>query len=1207
MAGRSLTGDAPVEVDGILISAPGLAGDLVVEPGRGAAPKRGARDLAAPVPDAFQRAMGRQSMRARTTIRIDSPSDVTPVSREVRRGGAAPAGRPERIRIAVRKPPKNRAQVILSRDEHGITTWHFPLTPKRDDTFTPAGSDLFEIERVPSGPVRRGFGISKILQVVTFPVAAVAGKVAEFEIRKWDHEHHPTVLRAYGPDKSLSPLKDADWKRLEGGRSLLFIHGTFDTITGCFARLPDVTLQELHKRYEGRVIAFDHPTIADSPIDNAREFFKAVGSHKLEIDLVCHSRGGLVSRSIVERPEDLAPLGPNLTVGTAILVGATTNGTDLANVDRWNQMIDRLSTLLSFAPLPAAVDVLESIFGLIRAIAVDTAHDLAGLDAMSPPRPFLHKLNDNVRVPVGTTYRVIDSDYEPDDPDLKAFFVDGLKDDVVFHGANDGMVAIESIEGRTLEPPFPVLEPCFFGKDDGVEHANYFGQAKTSRALLGWLTGEPPDGAGPAPAGPTRSVAAASAPRRSPGPPPRRGGGGGAGGASGGGGGGNRGDDGVGGAGGDSGGDGPKTTKIGRRAIEDLIFHSSSLRRYTQDSPILPDVWFAYGNRPNERIDLLLTPNRAERDTNPPGEIVRLLNAAGVSSEARLAYTQSTTAACLDFGELVAYLLPLCAWRIESRSVVRTWLDIPGRDEAGLDDLAAQLIQFETGLEGPHTGPAVPSTVLWGVRLVGRIQLVREGASKADVAELREGKDQMARARRLVDAVARLIVPNATQKELIFTVSLNRDADVSVYRSVPTVKADAARGLFPVDFKGLAWAVVDSGIDATHPAFRRRKPPSTGKPVGDHEAVAFGINDGKPLNNTRIVETYDFSGVRELTDPRRLENLDLMDDQALAERVRANGELAGEMLTTLRAGKPIRWTRFADLLRIRHAADELDAAGKVVKQGYRAPANEHGTHVAGILAGDWRRTDEKVDGLGPPSYDLIGVCPTLELYDLRVFDESGGGTEFAVLAAIEFLQGLTSEREDLTVQGVNMSFSIRHDVANYACGRTPVCEDVTKLVNSGVVVVAAAGNDGYLRARAGTGGGDADGGYRTVSITDPGNAEAAITVGATHGYRPYAYGVSYFSSRGPTGDGRSKPDLVAPGEKIWSSVPEGGVRFLDGTSMAAPHVSGCAALLMARYHELIGDPSRIKVILTSTASDLGRESYFQGHGLVDVLRAMQSI
>ena len=70
----------------------------------------------------------------------------------------------------------------------------------------------------------------------------------------------------------------------------------------------------------------------------------------------------------------------------------------------------------------------------------------------------------SVRVPAGTTYRVIDSDFEPADPDLKAFFVDGFKDDVVFKGPNDGMVAIDSIEGKPLQKPFPVLEPCTFAR-----------------------------------------------------------------------------------------------------------------------------------------------------------------------------------------------------------------------------------------------------------------------------------------------------------------------------------------------------------------------------------------------------------------------------------------------------------------------------------------------------------------------------------------------------------------------------------------------------------------------------------------------------------------------------------------------------------------------------------------------------------------------
>ncbi len=219
--------------------------------------------------------------------------------------------------------------------------------------------------------------------------------------------------------------------------------------------------------------------------------------------------------------------------------------------------------------------------------------------------------------------------------------------------------------------------------------------------------------------------------------------------------------------------------------------------------------------------------------------------------------------------------------------------------------------------------------------------------------------------------------------------------------------------------------------------------------------------------------------------------------------------------------------------------------------------------------------------------------------------DDGTGDEFSLIAAMQFVRHLNAHNERRTIHGVNLSISIKHNVKNYACGCTPVCEESERLVNSGLVVVAAAGNDGYLHYLT-RGNKDLEG-YSSISITDPGNSEAVITVGSTHREKAHAYGISFFSSRGPTGDGRAKPDLVAPGEKIVSIIPGARKDTMDGTSMAAPHVSGAAALLLARYPELIGRPARVKEILCATATDLGRERYFQGRGMVDILRAMQSI
>jgi subtilisin family serine protease len=251
--------------------------------------------------------------------------------------------------------------------------------------------------------------------------------------------------------------------------------------------------------------------------------------------------------------------------------------------------------------------------------------------------------------------------------------------------------------------------------------------------------------------------------------------------------------------------------------------------------------------------------------------------------------------------------------------------------------------------------------------------------------------------------------------------------------------------------------------------------------------------------------------------------------------------------------------------------------------------------------------------------EIAGVAPKTQLVSLKVLDEGGRGKVSNILAALAYVQEVNNHGAWPTIHGVNLSVGYEFDAEWFACGKSPLCIEVDRLVRTGVVVVTAAGNTGYglaqATARVTKAGLD-------LTINDPGNAEHAITVGSTHRKDPHTYGVSYFSSKGPTGDGRPKPDLLAPGERVIScasgSLKQGmqdraddGSEFLyienSGTSMAAPHVSGAVAALLSIRSEFIFQPERVKEIFMLTATDLKRDNYFQGHGLIDLMRAIQSV
>ncbi len=290
----------------------------------------------------------------------------------------------------------------------------------------------------------------------------------------------------------------------------------------------------------------------------------------------------------------------------------------------------------------------------------------------------------------------------------------------------------------------------------------------------------------------------------------------------------------------------------------------------------------------------------------------------------------------------------------------------------------------------------------------------------------------------------------------------------------------------------------------------------------------------------------------------------------------------------------------------------------------------HGTHVAGILAGELNATQDRPivaatwyqdehaarTGARLELDHVAGMAPRTTLLSCQVLRPDGSGDVAALLNALEYISDLNRGGRELNVHGVNLSVGYPFDPSWFGTGLTPVCREVDRLVRSGVLVVVAAGNSGYGYALD-----DSSRQMRVgfaMTINDPGNAQRAITVGSTS-TRPHTTGVSYFSSKGPTGDGRLKPDLVAPGERVVSAGagrlvaqartrdPEATYVEDSGTSMAAPHVSGVAAGFMSVHREYVGRPAELKSILMDTASDLGRERTFQGMGLVDSMRAIQSV
>ena len=233
--------------------------------------------------------------------------------------------------------------------------------------------------------------------------------------------------------------------------------------------------------------------------------------------------------------------------------------------------------------------------------------------------------------------------------------------------------------------------------------------------------------------------------------------------------------------------------------------------------------------------------------------------------------------------------------------------------------------------------------------------------------------------------------------------------------------------------------------------------------------------------------------------------------------------------------------------------------------------NGHGTHCAGILGASGYSSKGK----------YRGIAPEVNILSVKVLDDKGNGKTSDILSAVQWI---IDSKEVYKTKIVNFSLGA---IAQYRERKDPLVKAANRAIESGMIVIAAVGNSGPMRN----------------TILSPATSRYVISVGALDNNKTPQTDddfIANFSSRGPTLDKIRKPDLIAPGVDIMSLSYKNLNNYtaLSGTSMAAPIVSGAAALLLS------SDPNYthfdIKKILTGACSKINASSYDQGAGILDL-------
>ena len=501
-----------IPTSGIQIRAPGLSGNIIWSGARGPTETR-AETAESPL---LNEAIIEAGLDDRHTLEVNAEAPLLPPGyRRITTDEVAPDEL--EIDIPVRG---DESQFVIYTDEDGATTIHFPNPP----TVTPqtglvraATVQTFKIQ------LRRSVGAAgtemqsrffgglsrKLIKVVARKlIRPFEGKAIYWAAENWERRYR-AAQGFHGGNSAQqllqsTPIPHNDWKSLSGKKALLFIHGTTSTTAGAFQGLLqfDDAAQKLYRRYQGRVLGFNHHTLTKCVAQNIVDLYTSIPPGDYTFDIISHSRGGLVGRSLLELNATRVgesieetwnvPAGVSVRINKLIFVGTPNAATDLADPKDIPGILNRLASVIGLLkdapPVLALGAVLSIASGIAQAIlegvsdlGAEGLKSLPGLVDMSPGCAFLGYLDN----PKPDQYWGIQAEYRASGGLLAVLENQGV--DIVFHRkANDLVVPTDGVSQTTKFRLSP--EHVFaFGSEGNVNHVNYFYQGATWEKILGFL------------------------------------------------------------------------------------------------------------------------------------------------------------------------------------------------------------------------------------------------------------------------------------------------------------------------------------------------------------------------------------------------------------------------------------------------------------------------------------------------------------------------------------------------------------------------------------------------------------------------------------------------------------------------------------------------------------------------------------------------